>query len=581
MKKWLFIFFYVLLIPLSLAAPKPAEQVFPIRANYKDPNTFTVYWDIAAGYFLYKDRIQVLNSTKDSLFIAPIVYPEATKKVDSLGKTHAVYRNTLSLPISVLAKDAGDTIVTVQYQGCSDDGFCYPPQKSQIILTIDKKLSLSNANLSTLPVASNEKPTNQESDFFSNHHWSITILLFFGLGVLLSFTPCVLPMVPILSGILIGHSSPISARKAFMLSLSYVLSMSFTYALIGAGVALLGNNLQIFMQNPWSISAISAVFVLLSLSMFGLYELKLPNAFQEKLSKATKARAGGHYLGAALMGCFSTLIVSPCVTAPLVGALGYIADTGNVTFGLLALFFLGLGMGAPLLLIGMSLGRWLPSTGSWMIAIKAFFGFLLLALAISTMSRILPTQLTMVLWGTLLVFSGVSAGALTYSVSIKEKLHQAIGILLLIYGILILIGASMGQTNPLQPLTGFKSKVAAMPNPFASIPIDSIEAFNEALTRAKGKPVIVKFYADWCVSCQVMETTIFQNAKVQKALQSFALLKIDLTANTATDFALMKHLNVIAPPTFLVFNKEGEAMVNQTLVGEVTAKEFLAWLKRL
>lgn len=306
---------------------------------------------------------------------------------------YPVYRNHVTIPVGILGNKPGKALVNLHYQGCSDDGFCYAPETQAIQLTIDENLALTGASLdqghNTQPAVAEETQSEGITKVFSSHNWLLILITFYGFGLLLSFTPCILPMVPVLSGIIVGHGKEITTRKAFFLSLSYVLSMSITYSIIGAVVALLGSNLQVSMQSPWSVGVFSLIFLLLALSMFGFYEFKLPHSWQAKIHGSSNQR-GGHYLGAAIMGCLSTLILSPCVTAPLIGVLTYIAQTGNIVLGCLTLFVLGLGMGTPLLLIGTSAGKWLPETGSWMNTIKAFFGIIFIAVAIVLISRITP-----------------------------------------------------------------------------------------------------------------------------------------------------------------------------------------------
>lgn len=476
--------------------------------------------------------------------------------------------------------------MSLHYQGCSDDGFCYPPETKQVKLAINEQLALVSASTGTAinapPV---QKASAQEStaiaDIYENSHWFMVILSFFGFGLLLAFTPCVLPMVPVLSGIIVGHGHDITTRKAFLLSFSYVLSMSLTYAIAGAIVATLGSNLQIIMQAPWAIGLFSLIFILLALSMFGFFELKLPVSWQAKLAKASRSQHGGHYLGAAIMGCLSTLILSPCVTAPLIGALGYIAHSGNILFGSLTLFFLGLGMGTPLLLIGTSAGKWLPRAGTWMNSVKNFFGFLLLAVAIYLMGRLLPPPVTMILWAALLVFSGIFAGALNPAQNNYEKMHQSTGILLLVYGLLILAGASMGSKDPLLPLAGIFTKATAASMEREELIIKTPAELNEALQTAEGRPVMLDFYADWCASCKVIASSTLNDSEIKRTLGNFLVLKIDVTANDAAAQALMKQYQVVAPPTFLFFNSAGKELSGLRLVGDVSTREFLDRLQKV
>lgn len=581
MKKW---FLFAILWGTALigfATPLPATEVFQVETKRIDPNTFVINWQVKPGYFIYSDRIKFTEQANSNTHLGTIRFPASLKKTDKQGRIYPVYRNELSLPVAILGEQPGESLIDVKFQGCSDDGFCYPPETKQIKVTINDQLALSDVSMETTPTEQQvvaQQPTDEIEAIFVDHHWAIVILSFFGFGLLLSFTPCVLPMIPVLSGIIVGHGKDLSTRKAFFLSLSYVLSMSITYAVVGAVVAKLGSNLQVIMQTPWAISLFSLIFVLLALSMFGFFELRLPVSWQAKLAGASRSQASGHYIGAAVMGCLSTLILSPCVTAPLIGALGYIARSGNTALGSLALFFLGLGMGAPLLLIGTSAGKWLPKAGKWMNAVKAFFGVLLLAVAIFLLERLLPGPLVMLLWASLLIFSGIYCGALTYSPTNHDKLRQGLGLILLIYGLLVLIGASMGSNNPIQPLAGFRIPSASAAKSVHSETVKTVSGLDQAIASAKGKPILLDFYADWCTSCQVLEATIFKDPRVVEALKDIVILRVDITGNKAQEKALLSQFNVVAPPTFLFLNKQGVELPNLRLVGEFSANKFLELL---
>lgn len=589
MKKW--VLFTVLWLASFIGyaiSPLPASEVFQVETKRVDPNTFVINWQIKPGYFLYKDRIKLTEPMDSTMHLGTIRFPAAMQKTDHQGQVYTIYRNQLSLPVAVLGERPGESLVNIQFQGCADDGFCYPPQTRQIRLTVDQSLALSDVNLETQTaapdstvaeeqpssgkVAQEQPPSNNIEAVFTHHHWLIVILSFFGFGLLLSFTPCILPMVPVLSGIIVGHSTDLSTRKAFLLSLSYVLSMAFTYAIVGALVATVGSNLQVAMQTPWVIGLFCLIFILLALSMFGFYELRFPTSWQAKLATMTRSQSSGHYINAAVMGCLSTLILSPCVTAPLIGALGYIAHSGNIALGSSALFFLGLGMGTPLILIGASAGKWLPKTGHWMNAVKAFFGVLLLAVAIFLLERILPGALVMALWASLLIFSGIYCGALTRALSNLEKFRQGFGIILLVYGLLVLVGASMGTTNPLQPLAGLQGLQTVNST---NKTVQTLGGLQKAITNAKGKPIMLDFYADWCTACKVMEATVFKDPRVAKMMKNFVVVKVDITANKAQQQALLNQFNVIAPPTFLFLNKQGNEQTHLRLVGETSTNEFL------
>ena len=570
------------------AAPPPAQEVFQTSVKLVDPNSFLIIWKIKPAYFLYADRIQFIADQSSRFTLGTLHFPPTLTKTDRLDHHYPVYRNELILPVPILGQQAGASFLTIAFQGCADDGFCYPPERHRIELIIDDHLALTDVKLvqeyhSTSPSSS----TNQHQKItavFDSHYWPITLLLFFGLGLLLAFTPCVLPMIPVLSGIIVGHDK-ISTKKAFGLSLSYVLSMAFTYALLGVTVALLGENLQITMQSPLIISLFSGLFVLLALSMFGLFEFKLPVSWQAKLAQLTRQQSSGHYLSAAIMGCLSTLVLSPCVTAPLVGTLAYIAQSGDLILGGGALFTMGLGMGVPLLIIGTSAGKWLPKAGIWMNAVKSFFGFLLLALAIYLLTRILPATLMMALWAMLFIFAGIYAGALLKGQTHQEKLKQSVGIILLVYGLILLIGASLGNHNPLQPLENLSLQTNTIDSRFktreSELIVTNSSELQTALSNTKGKPVMLDFYADWCTSCKVMEATTLRDPILQKALEKIVVIKVDVTHNTAAQQALLKDYQVIAPPTFIFINSQGHEVSGARLVGEVSSQDFITQLANI
>ncbi|MFT4059541.1 MAG: protein-disulfide reductase DsbD [Legionella sp.] len=580
MKKWLLFLVCFFITFIGNTTPLPAYEIFKVGVNQVDPNTFTLNFQIKPNYFLYSDRIQ-LSTVDNVVQLGPLRLPKTTKKIDKQGHQYDVYRKQVSIPISVLGNKPGKTQLLLSYQGCADDGFCYPPEEKTIRLIINNGLALAQVSIQedtnkTRPTAQKQVETHF-SKIFSNQNWAMILLTFYGFGLLLSFTPCILPMVPVLSGIIVGHGKEITTRKAFFLSLSYVLSMSITYAIAGAIVALIGANLQISMQSPWSIGIFSLIFALLALSMFGFYEFKLPNAWQTKIGNTSSNQRGGHYIGAAIMGCLSTLILSPCVTAPLIGVLTYIAESKNILLGSLTLFILGLGMGTPLLLIGTSAGKWLPETGRWMNTIKNIFGVLFLAVAISLISRIAPI-LSMGLWACLLIFSGIFSGALTYSITNREKFNQSVGLVLLAYGFLVLIGTSKGATNPLQPLTATAQTATA---PTKTYQEQTLANIKHEITTARGKPVMLDFYADWCTACKVMDATTFKDARVQNILRHFKVIKVDVTANNANDKAILNFFDVIAPPTFVFFDAQGQEMDELKSVGERSADEFLMTLNQI
>lgn len=567
--------FICLCLSSAIAAPLPARDVFKVEIQKTGPDSMAIKWSIRDGYYLYKDRIRITETQDSLVHPGTLIFPEASQKKKIQGEVYAVYQKELDLQVPLVAVDSGESLLFLHYQGCSEAGFCYPPETRTIKVAADSKTGIQSLTLEADSLQA-EKAADIKPLPLKDKNIVLMLLTFFGLGLLLAFTPCILPMVPVLSGIIVGHSKTLTTAKSFFLSLSYVLSMAFTYALMGMLVASIGANLQIMMQTPWVIVVFSALFVLLSLSMFGFYDLKLPVAFQQKLGQITRSQSKGHYLSAAIMGCLSTLILSPCVTAPLIGVLSFIADTGKILTGGLALFFLGLGMGTPLLLIGLSAGKLLPKAGAWMNGVKDFFGVLLLAVAVYLMGRLLPDAITMILWAGLLVTSGIFTGALLPSRTKSEKFRQALGLILIGFGSLILIGGSAGSDNPLIPLAVFTVKNSA--SGISTGKVKTLKDIQTALATSD-KPVILDFYADWCHSCKVMEKTTLQDLRVRNLLKNYRLLKVDITDNNREDKEIMKKYQVIAPPTFLFFNAKGEWLSQKTFTGEISAEDFIKQLK--
>lgn len=575
----------VSILGLSHATPQRAEDVFRPSVAVIDANTLMLEWDIKPGYFLYQDRIHVEESKLSNFHFGDLNFPKPLMKTDRQGNHLKIYRDSLKLSVPVLGDTSGESLFTLQFQGCADNGFCYPKQSNQIKLAFNDQRELVDAAIEALPNSPSLTGMMSAGNghlhaLFSSNNWFLILMTFFGFGLLLAFTPCVLPMIPVLSGIIIGQGKRVSTYRSFILSLSYVLSMALTYAFIGALVAKIGSNLQVVMQSPMVLASFSMVFVLLSLSMFGYYDLKLPNRWQVKLTKLSHHRASGGYVGAAIMGCLSTLILSPCVTAPLIGALGYIANTGDIFRGSLALFFMGLGMGAPLLIIGTSAGKLLPKTGHWMNAVKAFFGILLLGVAILLLSRIIPPGVTMILWASLLIFSGIFAGALARSTTRQAKIQQSFGIIALIYGVLVLVGASLGNQDPLHPLNHLN---ATSPGNLqqSDTYLKTLPEVKQALVNAKGKPVIIDFYADWCASCQYIAKHTLKAPEVMAALQKVTLIRVDVTADNDESRALMNYFHVVAPPTFIFYNREGQEENDLRLFGEFSAETLLGTISKI
>jgi thiol:disulfide interchange protein DsbD len=418
---------------------------------------------------------------------------------------------------------------------------------------------------------------------------AMTLLSFFGFGLLLSLTPCIFPMIPILSGIIVGHGHRITTSRAFLLSLSYVVASALTYTVFGILAALFGSNLQATFQQPWIIALFSGVFVVLSLSMFGFYHLELPKSLQVKLHNSSERHRDGSLWGAAIMGALSSLIVGPCVAAPLAGALIFIGQTGDVVLGGSALFVMGLGMGLPLLLLGASAGKFLPKAGNWLNSTKAVFGVIMLAVAVWMLSRILPPEVTMLLWAMLLIMPSIYLSAtdpLPQPCSGWRKLFKGIGLMMLAYGLLILIGFSMGNNNPLKPLQGFAANNDNMPAKEQGIQFERVASLAELDAKvrqaaASHKPVMLDFYADWCISCKEMEAYTFTDPRVKASLAGFVLVQADVTENSADDKALLAKFNLIGPPAILFFGADREEIAAQRVVGYQDADVFIATLQQV
>ena len=567
------------------------------QINYdSQPGQFKAAWVIAEGHYLYRDKVQI-TTDEAGINSKPLVMPAGEAKDDPIfNKTLHVFHNFANATLPYTYSGNGDKEVTfkVKYQGCSEiSGICYPPQTKKFTVKISPFSAAQAAEIEQSSAAAPELVSEQDEMFnalSSGNTW-LTLLIFFGAGLLLAFTPCVFPMIPILSGIIVGQGENMTTRKAFYLSLVYVLAMALTYTVVGILVGLSGENIQAWFQNPWIIGSFVAIFIALSFSMFGFYELQMPASVQSKLVNISNSQQGGNIAGVAIMGFLSALIVGPCVTAPLVGALIYIAETGDAVLGGMALFSLSMGMGAPLLVIGASAGKFLPKAGAWMDAVKAVFGVLLLGLAIWLLERVAPVYATMFLWGALMIVSAIYMGAidtLGENSSGWKKLWKGLGMLLLIYGIIILLGLASGNRNVFQPLKGLSfssgssSGTAVQTESLNFIKIKGVDGLNKELVKAKtaGKSVMLDFYADWCVSCKEMEMFTFSDPAVQQALEGVVLLKADVTANDDIDTALYKHFGIIGPPSIMFFGTDGIERKNYRVVGFVKAEQFSAHIKQ-
>ncbi len=567
------------------AAALAPEKAFVFEAIAMDAGELLIRFTPQPGYYLYRDKFQFELQSADGIEIVGVTLPAGKIKDDpEFGKVQ-VYFDLAEIPI-LLKREAGPaTQIQIQadFQGCRDGDICYPPMQRSINIDLPAATEAINADLSPVVLESADVALVGESDRLAqlllDHPWK-AMLAFFGLGLLLAFTPCVFPMVPILSGIIAGEGSKITTRRAFILSLVYVLAMALTYTVVGLIIGALGENLQAVFQNPWILASFAAIFVLLALSMFGFYELQLPARLQTRLSEISNSQEGGKLIGVAIMGVLSALIVGPCVAPPMMAALIVIGDAGDAILGGGALFAMSLGMGAPLLIIGASAGKLLPRAGAWMNAIKAVFGVGLLALAIWMLERILPGGVIMWLWGGLLISSGVYMGALEPAlVSGWSKLWKSIGIILVIVGMLEIIGAVFGGDDWTRPM----HSVNIAGNQSAEIEhlqfrqVKTIADVEAAVLQAKaqGKTVMLDFYADWCIECKRMEKNAFSDTRVQAALSNTILLQADSTNYDADAKALVNHFSLIGPPSILFFDRQGVELKGYRVIGYMATDDFL------
>ena len=558
-----------------------------------DGNTLAARWNIAEGYYLYRHKFEFILEPVPGVTLQPAQIPEGEHKTDEFFGAIQVFYDEANavIPLQRAGSAATPLTLTLKYQGCAEIGVCYPPMSRSFELLLPAATAAGPVAATTTqpPQALSEQDALAKR--LTEGSQLTTLLAFFGFGLLLAFTPCVFPMIPILSSIIVGQGPHITVRKSFVLSLVYVLAMAATYTVAGVIAGKFGHNLQAAFQNPWVLSSFAGVFVLLSLSMFGFYDLQMPASIQGRLSEISNRQSGGNLVGVAVMGFLSALIVGPCVAAPLAGALIYIGQTGDAVLGGLALFCLSLGMGAPLILIGMGAGKLLPRAGVWMDKVKAVFGVLMLGVAIWLLERILPAPVTLALWAFLLVLSSIYLGALDdlpVEASGWSRLWKGLGVLSLVYGVLLLIGAASGARDPLQPLQGVlasqsggTSAIAEAHLPFKTIKTTTDLDRELAAARERGQAVMVDFYADWCVSCKEMERYTFAKAEVQQALSGVLLLQADVTANDDADKALLKRFNLIGPPTILFYDDSGAGRPELTLVGFIPADEFVQHLEKL
>ena len=565
----------------------PPDQAFVFSADVQDAGTLMLHWQISDGYHLYKNKFHFELLQADGIRLGPGRFPKGRMIEDeSFGKLESYFED-VDVPVSVARSPGEKQPIRLQvgYQGCADDGFCYPPIKKTVDLILPELTAATTfaGPIDGLPQASTDSGIPEQDRFVQalihNGLWTNLGMMFVA-GLLLAFTPCVFPMVPILSAIIIGQGTTVRPQRAFMLTVCYVLAMALTYTIAGILAGMFGQSVQAAFQSPWILGGFSLIFVLLALSMFGLYELQLPSALQQRLNAMSQQQSAGTYLGATVMGFLSALIVGPCVAAPMAGVLLYISTQGDAVVGGLSLFVLSLGMGLPLLIFGASAGRLLPRAGAWMHVIRPVFGVMMLGVAIWMLERILPFAVTMFLWAFLIIASAVYLGALERlpeDCSPWRRLWKSLGVVMLLWGAMLIVGAGSGGNDLFSPLSAFAQRQGGGVQKGVEFRrfsgLSGLERELQA-AREQGQPVMVDFYADWCVDCRRMEVNVFSDPRIVGRLSGVRLLQADVTANDADDQALLKRYRLFGPPAILFFDGSGKEVAGRRLIGYQTADEL-------
>ncbi|MBC2770987.1 protein-disulfide reductase DsbD [Pusillimonas minor] len=577
----------------------PPDEAFKVSVRARDADTLVATLTAADGYYLYRDRIAFALQASSSAAIKNVALPQGKLKDDPTFGHVEVYYGSVQIPITLnrLSGSISDPLILqASYQGCNDPtGVCYPPINKTLSVVLVEAAQTSAASeganvaqaqaSSGIPRSTAKVQVSEKSlvrDLFAQDNAWALIATFFGFGLVLAFTPCMLPMIPILSGMIIGQGRSLSRRQAFGLSLVYVMAMAITYALAGVAAGLAGTMLSAYLQNPWVLGSFALIFVLLALSMFGFYQLQIPASIQSRLAGAANRSAGGKVLSVSVMGVLSAVIVGPCVAAPLAGALLYIGQTGDVVLGGLALFSLAIGMGVPLLIFGTTAGALLPKAGSWMKSVQHFFGVTMLAVAIYLISPVIPSVVHMSLWAALLIISAMYLKALDPLPDGSAgfvRLGKGVGVIALSSGLALLIGVLSGGRDVLQPLRSLSGPGAAAMQDIGSTELQfkkvtSLADLESQLQGAEGRYVMLDFWADWCISCKEMERFTFTDAQVRKRLKDVVLLKADVTANDAEDQALLKRFGLFGPPGIIFFDRQG-AEIDFQVIGFQAPQKFL------
>ena len=570
---FLLVFVYSFSLELAPKILEPEEAFKPSFTKKEDSLNFKLV--LGDSIYLYDDKLKIFISKPEKIEITkelnipkPVNYEEFVVHFTNMD---------IEIPYSLLKSkiDTNKYEIEVKFQGCSKAGLCYAPMSEKFILdfaTNEVKKEIVVKEEKKEELTTNLSETDSIANSLKDGSTLLVIATFFGFGLLLSLTPCVFPMIPILSSIIVGASKneKMTVSRGFILSLVYVLSMSVAYTIAGVIAGIFGANLQVALQNPYVLVTFALVFVALAFSMFGYYEIKLPDSLQTRLNKSTDGKEKQGLMGIAIMGFLSALIVGPCVAPPLAGALVYIGQTGDAVLGGLALFVMSLGMGMPLLIIGAGAGKFMPKPGGWMEGITRIFGIVMLGVAIWLLDRVLNPTVIMFLWSFLLLGSAI------YLKMYRHILTQLITLVVFLLGVVLFVGAISGATNPLKPLEKFTQGVAVQ---ISSMKLDfkkikNIEELNQAI-KESDKPIMLDFWASWCVSCKELEEITFKDEEVIKKLQGFILLKADVSENNDDDIALQKMFGVVGPPALIFWDKDKNEVKASRIVGYKNPKEFL------
>jgi thioredoxin:protein disulfide reductase len=551
----------------------PPEQAFVLEITRESPGRARLHWQIAPGYYLYRNRVSVEAANPDTQ-LGAVTLPEGLPHEDEFFGPQQIYRDSLTAGVAL--SGAGAAALKITYQGCADAGLCYPPQVREVTLAAAGSAAAAGSVWDGMRGFGD----HIQRLAAGGNRWA-QVLFFFGWGLLLAFTPCVLPMVPILSGIIVGEGERLTPARSFLLSVAYVLGMAVTYTLAGALAALAGSQVQAFFQKTWIIVLFAGLFVTLAFAMFGAYELQMPAALQTRFASASQRIKGGKMASTALMGALSSLVVTACVAPPLVAAAALISQSGDVVRGATAFFALSIGMGVPLLVVGASAGRLLPKAGPWMDTVKGVFGVMFLGVAVWLLDRVVPPRATLAAWG-LVAFA--LAWVVT-SVGLKggrrTPARFALGTMATLYGAVLLVGATLGGTDPLRPFAGTGLAGAGTLEPTLPFQrIHNVVELDAALAAAQSshQRTMLDFYADWCVSCKEMEKDTFRDPMIRAALKNYVLLQADVTANGPADQALLHRFHIFGPPTTAFFAPDGRERPAFRLVGYANTADFAARL---